>query len=116
PKNLRESKGIKEGTNLVFSVTGENEIKVQRLLKKRKEQETNWRWNFLVEIIGAIEGVSGLNSLDIKDDSLVMDLKKNTESLENELVEMLKKIENLLGTRLLIERTEDKKIKLTPLK
>ncbi|MFW9996418.1 MAG: hypothetical protein ACFFD4_30525, partial [Candidatus Odinarchaeota archaeon] len=114
PKNLRESKGIKEGTNVVFSLLSEEKIKVQKLLEKRKEQEASWRWNFLVEIIGALEGLVGLEKLEIKDNSLVLQVKKGARSLEKEIIETVTKIENVTGTRLIVERLQEDRIKFTP--
>ncbi|MHA1167008.1 MAG: hypothetical protein ACTSP4_10460 [Candidatus Hodarchaeales archaeon] len=115
PKNLRESKKITEGTNLIFSMSGTSEIKIQKLLKKRKEQEKNWRWNFLVEIIGAMENISGLKDIEIKDMSIILDSKKGSKALDKSILETLKKIENLLGTRIMVEKIKEGKIKLTPL-
>ncbi|MFW9997768.1 MAG: AbrB/MazE/SpoVT family DNA-binding domain-containing protein [Candidatus Odinarchaeota archaeon] len=115
PKNLRESKGIKEGTNVVFSLISDEKIRVQKLLEKRKEREASWRWNFLVEVLGALEGIAGLEKLEIKDSSLVLQIKKGANSLEKEIIETVTKIENVTGARLLVERLQDDRIKFTPI-
>ncbi|MFW9995312.1 MAG: AbrB/MazE/SpoVT family DNA-binding domain-containing protein [Candidatus Odinarchaeota archaeon] len=115
PVNLRESKGIKEGTNVVFSLISDEKIRVQKLLEKRKEREASWRWNFLVEIIGALEGLTGLDTLEIKDNSLVLQIKKGVKSLEKEIIGTVTEIENITGARLLVERLQDDRIRFTPI-
>ncbi|MFW9997109.1 MAG: AbrB/MazE/SpoVT family DNA-binding domain-containing protein [Candidatus Odinarchaeota archaeon] len=115
PKNLRESKGIKEGTNVVFSLIDGERIRVQKLLEKRKEKEKTWRWTFLVEVIGALEKLAGLEKLEIKGTSLVLSVKKGTKALEKDIVETVTKIENVTGARLVVERLQDDRIKFTPI-
>ncbi|MFW9991271.1 MAG: AbrB/MazE/SpoVT family DNA-binding domain-containing protein [Candidatus Odinarchaeota archaeon] len=115
PKNLRESKGIQEGTNVVFSLISDEKIKVQKLLEKRKELEPEWRWLFLVEIIRSLEGLAGLDTLAIEGNSLVMQVKKGDNSKEKELTALMTKIENVTGSRLMMERLSNDKIKFTPL-
>ncbi|MFW9996573.1 MAG: AbrB/MazE/SpoVT family DNA-binding domain-containing protein [Candidatus Odinarchaeota archaeon] len=115
PKNLRSSKGIEEGTNLVFSLLDEEKISVQKLLDKRKEKEKTWRWGFLVEIIEALEKLTGLEKLEIEGTSLVLQIKKGIKTLEKDIVEAVTKIENVTGARLIVERLQDGKIKFTPI-
>jgi len=115
PKNLRESKGIKEGTNLVFSLISDEKIGVQKLLEKKKEKETNWRWNFLLEIIRSLEGITGLEKLEIRDGSVVLQVKKGTASLDKRIAETVTRMENVTGMRLMVEKLQDNRIKLTPM-
>ena len=118
PKNLRESKGITEGTNLVFTVTREKEIWLQKLIEKRpvgKRKVENWRWTFLVEVIESFEAISGLKDLDIDGASLLLEIKNGSKYSENDLLETVKKMEKLLGTRLVVEKLGKDKLKLTPL-
>ncbi|MFW9996149.1 MAG: AbrB/MazE/SpoVT family DNA-binding domain-containing protein [Candidatus Odinarchaeota archaeon] len=115
PKSFRDSKGIQEGTNLVFSLLSGEKIKVQKLLEKRKEREPEWRWSFLVEIIGALEGLAGPEQLEIQDNSLVLKIKEGVQSKEKEIIETVTKIENVTSVRLMVERLQDNKIKFTPI-
>ena len=62
-----------------------------------------------------MEDISGLRNLEINNMSVVLDAKKGTSSLDKSTLETLKKIENLLGTRLMVEKIKGDKIKLTPL-
>jgi AbrB family looped-hinge helix DNA binding protein len=114
PKNLRESTGINEGTNLVFSVIEGKKIRVQKL-KERKTGQLPKRWNFLVEVLDALNQITDLQNLDIDGKSLVVTIAKKKGSVDKLITELLTRLENLIGTRLIIEKIDDKKLKLTPL-
>ncbi|MFW9997178.1 MAG: hypothetical protein ACFFD4_34360 [Candidatus Odinarchaeota archaeon] len=114
PKKFRNLKGISEGSNLVFTVISATEITVQKLLENRKEQEIKWRWNFLIEIIGTLDEISGIRNLEFENGSLVLITDNISDFQKKELVEMLVKIENLTGLRLMFERRSDYKMALIP--
>ena len=116
PKNLRESKDIREGTNLVFSVKGEREIMVQKLIDQRKEHEISWRWSFLVEIIKTVEQVTAMKNVSIEGNSLVLSTKKELEKSKEGMLGIVSKMETLLGSRLMVEKLKENKIRLTVLK
>ena len=115
PKNLRESKGIKAGDNLVFSIRN-GEIRLKKLAEQRSEREPNFLWNFLVEIINWLEsaGSSNVNNVSVAGNSLLLVIKSdNPEPRVNVLLETVRKLETLLATRLIIEKLQDNKVKLT---
>ncbi|MFW9993446.1 MAG: AbrB/MazE/SpoVT family DNA-binding domain-containing protein [Candidatus Odinarchaeota archaeon] len=112
PKNLRESKHIKQGNNLVFSIEGDQEITVKKLAERRREKSNNWRWQFFIEILETVEAVPELDHLDVEQNSLVLILKKELSG--EKLLELVTKMENNLGTRLMVEKNE-KKINLRPM-
>ncbi|MFW9996442.1 MAG: AbrB/MazE/SpoVT family DNA-binding domain-containing protein [Candidatus Odinarchaeota archaeon] len=112
PKNLRESKHIKQGNNLVFNIEGDQEITVKKLAERRRERDANWRWQFFIEIIEMIGTIPELDRLDIENDSLVLTMKKELDSTK--LLELVMGLENNLGKRLMVEKNE-KKINLRPM-
>ncbi|MFW9991578.1 MAG: AbrB/MazE/SpoVT family DNA-binding domain-containing protein [Candidatus Odinarchaeota archaeon] len=114
PKNLRESTGIYEGTNLVFSVIGGNEIRIQKL-KERKTDQFSKRWSFLVEVLDTLSQITDLDNLDVEGNSLFVTISKKKGSTDNLVTELVTKLESMIGTRLIIEKKDDTKLKLTPL-
>ncbi|MFW9994299.1 MAG: AbrB/MazE/SpoVT family DNA-binding domain-containing protein [Candidatus Odinarchaeota archaeon] len=106
PKNLRESKGIKEGSNLIFNSTNGDEITVRKLVEKRGSTAKNWRWNFLVAIIKSVGSVPNLARYEIVNNKLVLFLKK--EIRNNDLTDLVDSLEKQVGTRLIIEKDDDK--------
>ncbi|MFW9996641.1 MAG: AbrB/MazE/SpoVT family DNA-binding domain-containing protein [Candidatus Odinarchaeota archaeon] len=114
PKNYRESKGIKGGTNLLFRVSSGTDIIVQILPPERKESTRDQRWNLLIDIFKALNGFSTMNTLQINDGSLVVGFDKDIK-VDSKLTENIERIENILGTRLMVEKVQDSRLKLTPL-
>ncbi|MHA1449668.1 MAG: AbrB/MazE/SpoVT family DNA-binding domain-containing protein [Candidatus Hodarchaeales archaeon] len=113
PKNLRESKGIGEGTNLVFSISADKNIKVQKLKERKEGKPAVKSWILVMEILDALNNMADLKNIDIDGQSLVINFKKEYKG--KAMKNILAKLENLLGTRLMIEKLENNKVKLTPL-
>jgi AbrB family looped-hinge helix DNA binding protein len=114
PKNLRESKNIKKGNNLVFSIKDENVIAVKKLIERRKEKNKNWRWQFLVDVMKSLETVPSLINIRIEDKSLALVIKKGQDIGGEEMLELVNKMEKILGMRLLVEK-QGLKINLRPM-
>ncbi|MFW9996155.1 MAG: AbrB/MazE/SpoVT family DNA-binding domain-containing protein [Candidatus Odinarchaeota archaeon] len=111
PKNLRESKGIKEGVNLVFSINGDGEITMKKLAERRGTKSSSKRWDFLISTVGILY-TPELDKLTVEGNSLSLRLKKEPGNAT--LMELVTDLENRIGTRLLIEKDRNK-INLRPL-
>ncbi|MFW9994863.1 MAG: AbrB/MazE/SpoVT family DNA-binding domain-containing protein [Candidatus Odinarchaeota archaeon] len=109
PKNLRDSKHIKEGTNLVFTVKNDREITMKKLKERCVEPVSGWRWQFLVDILTVLEPVSDLTRMETGDRSLVLVLKE--EDKNSLLINVVNELEHITGSRLMVER-KGKKIYL----
>jgi len=114
PKNLRESKGIKKGNNLVFSIKDEKEIAVKKLDERKKEKAKNWRWDFLVSVMAVLDTVKALDTVKIEDASLALMMKKNQDLSGEKLLDLVTKMEKHIGMRLLVEKSGSK-INLRPM-
>jgi AbrB family looped-hinge helix DNA binding protein len=114
PKNLRESTGIIEGTNLVFSVFGKERIRIQKLKEREIEEKYPKRWNFLIDVLDVLNKATDLKNVEIKKKSLII-TSMTLQGSDSLIKELLSKLEGLLDTRLILERIDAKTIKLTPL-
>ncbi|MHA2297127.1 MAG: AbrB/MazE/SpoVT family DNA-binding domain-containing protein [Candidatus Hodarchaeales archaeon] len=115
PKNLRESTGIVEGTNLVFSTHEKGKIRVQKLKEREIKEKTPKRWNFLMDVIDVLNIATNLKDVEIKKGSLIITMKTEQRSNDNLMKELLVRLEGLLDTRLIVEKIDIDKIKMTPL-
>ncbi|MFW9991206.1 MAG: hypothetical protein ACFFD4_04025 [Candidatus Odinarchaeota archaeon] len=118
PRNLRESKGIATSTNLVFSISGEGEVTVQKL-KERKAAISDGRWQFLMRVVETVTSYGNLESIRVEGSgsrkSLILNFKEPVEA-GSSFSEVLEALEGLADVRFLIEILPDhKSVKLQPL-
>ncbi|MFW9994843.1 MAG: AbrB/MazE/SpoVT family DNA-binding domain-containing protein [Candidatus Odinarchaeota archaeon] len=113
PKNFRESTGIKENTNLVFSVEGE-EIAIQKLVERRASLADNY-WSFLLSTIVTIDSFSSLEQIEVENDKkLVFHFDKQLDT--DMISQLVTAMEKLAETRCLVETINDRRtIKLSSL-
>ena len=104
PKNLRESMGIKEGMNLMFSKTGEG-IKVTKLERAGKEKEQLDTWQLVIDFFSVLQK-HGLRA-EVKGENLLVTGGKGG-------VEFIRELEEMMEVRVMVEKTAEG-IELTPL-
>ncbi|MHA1449288.1 MAG: AbrB/MazE/SpoVT family DNA-binding domain-containing protein [Candidatus Hodarchaeales archaeon] len=107
PKNLRESLGIREGTNLLFMKEEKGKIKITKL-KETEKVTTGDHWNLLVKFVRIL----GEYGMKVSMDGKAMIIK--TESGNERNIQFLEELEKLTGNRFLLEKI-DIGLKLTPL-
>ncbi|MFW9992924.1 MAG: hypothetical protein ACFFD4_12855 [Candidatus Odinarchaeota archaeon] len=111
PGNLRLSKGIKEGTNLIFSLTGDR-IKVQKLARS-KQKKMPTRWTFFLTTFKVLLGLSP--RIERENDAIVLTVNGQQEAPGKAFMTSVKELEDLVGSRLMIEKLDVRTVKLSPL-
>jgi AbrB family looped-hinge helix DNA binding protein len=114
PKNLRESRSIEKGNNLVFTIASDRTIVVKKLEERKTEKEKNWHWDFFIEVFGTLQDIPSLDATKIEEKALTLTFKKGQEPKGAKLLDLITKLESKMETRLLVQK-DGSKIILRPM-
>ncbi|MFW9998122.1 MAG: AbrB/MazE/SpoVT family DNA-binding domain-containing protein [Candidatus Odinarchaeota archaeon] len=92
PMNLRTSKGIKEGSNLIFSVTGDR-IRVQKLVKTKQKKKSK-QWFFFLNALKILLDLS--TRIGRENDAIILTLNGQQEASGNAFMASVKELETSL--------------------